>query len=918
MKHRIYSLLMVGALMLFALGATAQSVMVNLTPKPYFTTKGSGSLEVPYTFAIATNDVADSVVAEAEFFANEIGHGMTVNVEEQDGAALIQLAYSPDYADEAYKLDITTSGITLEATTTAGFFYGLQSIRKMLIKSGESYYLPEVSITDKPRFGYRGFMLDCARHFFNAEEVKKFIDVMAMYKLNRLHWHLTDDQGWRIPIDKYPKLTTVGATASNCYVTDLDYGNYWTNAQYGPFFYTKDEIKEVVAYAKERHVEIIPEVDMPGHFVAAMSSYPEYSCTPNGTHTVWIWGGISTDVLNVANDEAVQFAKDICDEVMELFPYGMMHIGGDECPTTAWESNAACKALYNQLGYSSYRQLQSRFIKQMGDYINGKGYRLGLWNESITASGADLDSVQATNATIYSWYPCQQGMTTAESLGLDHICCAYTQYYINRAQGGNKWESSLPGGSSPITLKTTYTYTVPSVADHTIGVQGTFWTEHVADTAMLEYLALPRLMAVAESGWTMQNNKGYDDFINRISNDTTYLQERGIGYCATALNTQVPDPTEGQYYRLITKATDTRANRCIELLSDTSSLVETYSAKYAAENVLWTNDQAASTAGNYDYQFWTFEADPDGSGLYAMVCKAKPNGSVNPAATANSTAGRWTYDESAKHYNFTLGAGGKGASGTNFYYTIQSNQYPKKYMNAALVAQGFAVNLYSDPSDGSAGYWIFEPVSEESKESYDTSSYLEKGSVYRICNSVMDSIWLYFAKADSYLRYVPDTLGTDLYTQWKVAYSSIGDDQRQIVKLYNLGAKRAIYNNDTQGNGKIAYPVTMSATAGTITLTYQPETDDYILTLNDRDLYPVPITSAVLPGIVSSGAVLQSNPIRLQGNAWRFELVEEETGINDITLDTDADARIYDLQGRQRTRLESGVNIVNGRKVLRP
>ena len=255
-----------------------------------------------------------------------------------------------------------------------------------------TYPLPVVSITDEPRFDYRGFMLDVSRHFFTVNEVKRMIELMSYYKLNKFHWHLTDDQGWRIEIKKYPKLTTIGATASNSRFTDMyERTQYWINKPYGPYFYTQEEIKDVVAYAAERHIDIIPEIDMPGHFCAAMAAYPEFSCAPNGTHIVQIDGNIYNDILNVADPKAVQFAKDVLGELIDIFPGEYINIGGDESPTTAWENKALCKAQYKQLGPTSYRQPPNHFIKEMNEYVTSKSRKPAVWDETITPTGAPLD-----------------------------------------------------------------------------------------------------------------------------------------------------------------------------------------------------------------------------------------------------------------------------------------------------------------------------------------------------------------------------------------------------------------------------------------------------------------------------------------------------------------------------------------------
>ena len=345
---------------------------INLTPVPMKMTKGSGELVLPQSFTISTGNLAADLAAEgskfAGLFSNVSGYDVTVVA---SGDALIRMQKytgSEELGNEGYTLDITTDGITIAANSANGFYYAFQSVKKMLpanvmaeVKDENvtRYSLPVVSIVDAPRFEYRGFMLDVSRHYFTTDQIKRMIDVMSYYKMNRFHWHLTDDQGWRIEIKKYPKLTEVGAWRDSkvCAWGDVKpdgirYGGY----------YTHKDIKEVVEYAKERFIEIVPEVDIPGHSQAAVASYPEFlACDPENKHEVWLWQGVSADVINVANPKAVQFAKDVIDELTELFPFGYIHLGGDECPTYKWEQNSDCQALLKEIGSKNYRDLQINF-----------------------------------------------------------------------------------------------------------------------------------------------------------------------------------------------------------------------------------------------------------------------------------------------------------------------------------------------------------------------------------------------------------------------------------------------------------------------------------------------------------------------------------------------------------------------------
>ena len=542
MKSTLLSTLLACAL--FGTSQMQAQQFVNLTPVPMQMHVDKGVYRLPAQFTIGGAQLPDSIKAEAQKFVtdfNKSATGATAFFNKKAEGAALELVHNQTLyktlGQEGYKLSVTANGIRLESATTSGFFYGLTSLKKMLpacIAAGVkdekvvTYELPLVQITDKPRFPYRGFMLDVARHFFSVQEVKKMLDVMAIYKLNKFHFHLTEDQGWRWEVKKYPKLTKVGAVASNTYVTSMEHGAYWTNQQYGPYFYTREDLKEIVAYAAAKHIEVIPEIDMPGHFSAAMAAYPEFSCNPDGVHRVETWGGVFTDVLNVANPKAVRFVKDILDELMSIFPSKNVHIGGDECPTTAWENNAECQAMYKKLNLTSYRQLQTHFIAEITDYLKSKGRKISVWNETVTEKGADLQLMKKTGATVYCWVPARKGAEIANSLGLPSIYTVYGPYYINRAPRKDGWMKTLPGNGSDH-LKATYDEQ-PTDFSHSIGVQGTFWTEHVATPDVMEFLALPRLIAVGEAGWSPQSKKNFNSFVQRMRADTTMLNYGGYSY----------------------------------------------------------------------------------------------------------------------------------------------------------------------------------------------------------------------------------------------------------------------------------------------------------------------------------------------------------------------------------------------------
>lgn len=526
----------VAAPLLLALApCAAMGQTVNLTPWPYSISVGSGSLVLPENFVVGTAGLPSAMRAEAEKFVKDINKATGLNARTvKKGNALIKCAKAEGIDPEGYKLNVSADGVSVSAQTATGLYYAFQTIKKMLpanVMAGVrdaavgSYALPTVNIDDKPRFHYRGFMLDVARHFQTVGEVKRMIDMMAAYKLNKFHWHLNDDQGWRVEIKKYPKLTSVGSIAPGNWYVERSGKVVDSKEPYGPYFYTQEQVREVVEYAAERHIEVIPEIDMPGHFVAALASYPEYSCNPGAKKTIWTRGGVSEDVLNVGDPKAVQFAKDILAEICKMFPGSMVHIGGDECPTKAWEGNAQCQALYARLGFKSYSQLQSYFTEEMANFLKKKGKKMAVWNESVTAKGADAAKVAATGATVFCWYPAQEGALQASKLGLNCIITPFGPYYINRKQWADKSEP-MAAGYGEDSLKAVYNYVpVPAKVPEEqkkfyVGVQGTFWSEFVGTPDYLEYLALPRLLAIAEAGWTQQADKNFDSFVKRVRLDT--------------------------------------------------------------------------------------------------------------------------------------------------------------------------------------------------------------------------------------------------------------------------------------------------------------------------------------------------------------------------------------------------------------
>ena len=485
----------------------------------------------------------DSIKLLFNRFKNElnIATGIVVKSTKKSSRADIELLRDEHMAAEEYALSVTCEKILIKAARPAGFFYALQTLKQLMPRNvmavvpdaGVSEWrVPTVEISDKPRFGWRGFMLDEGRHFYGKEEIKKILDVMAAYKMNRFHWHLTEDQGWRIEIEKYPKLTEVGAWRNS---RVLGWGDVKPDGELYGGYYTKADAKEIVAYAKERFIEIVPEVDIPGHSQAAVAAYPEFlACDPENKHEVWLWQGVSNDVINVANPLAVQFAKDVIDELSDIFPFGYIHLGGDECPTTKWMNNADCRNLLKEIGSENYRDLQINFYRQLKEHIAQKPAekqrKLIFWNEVLHGNTRPLGD----DITIMAWIGADAAAKDAASRGMNTILSPQIPYYINRRQSTREDEPRSQGHGHE-TVEAVYNYipmnNIPEeLQGKYLGVQANFWTEWVETPRVVQYLMLPRLAAVAEAAWTPQAKRNYNDFLMRVQAEAEYYRLRGVDY----------------------------------------------------------------------------------------------------------------------------------------------------------------------------------------------------------------------------------------------------------------------------------------------------------------------------------------------------------------------------------------------------
>ena len=461
----------------------------------------------------------------------------------------IVLGLDPSIANkEGYVLTTTPEGISINGQTENGVFYGIQTLRKSIPAEAKeaTILIPAGEIKDEPRFSYRGMHLDVGRHFFPKEFMKKYIDLLALHNMNTFHWHLTDDQGWRIEIKKYPKLTEIGSQRSRTVIGRNT--QEYDNTPYGGFF-TQEEAKEIVKYAQERYITVIPEVDLPGHMLAALAAYPEMGCT-GGPYEVCPRWGIFEDVLCIGNDQTMQFLEDVMNEIIEIFPSKYVHIGGDEAPRTRWEKCPKCQARIKTEGlkadknHTAEDRLQSYCMTRIEEFLNSKGRQIIGWDEI-------LEGDVAPNATVMSWRGMEGGIKAAQ-LGHDVIMTPTSFCYFDYYQTADTKDEPLGiGGYVPIE-KVYSLEPVPAVlteeqSKHILGAQANLWTEYIHSSEHVEYMVLPRMAALAEVQWTQPEKKDFKDFTKRLARLMKFYQRDGFNYAKHVFDLKVdftPDVTK--------------------------------------------------------------------------------------------------------------------------------------------------------------------------------------------------------------------------------------------------------------------------------------------------------------------------------------------------------------------------------------
>lgn len=512
------------AAVLLAVCCTPAPKEFHVVPMPETVKMGEGSFRLDGQ-PVFIDPAMDEASAEAvQRFAAQLSlvSGKVSACSSEDASQKVRFALNQNLANEEYAVNVSKGGLFVEASARPGFLYAIETIKQMLpeeiygsSKAKASWVLPVVSILDSPRYEYRGVHLDAGRHFWSVEETKRYLDIAAAFKINRFHWHLTEDQGWRMEIKKYPRLTEVGAWRNGtCIKKDFDSND---GVRYGGY-YTQDEMREIVAYADKLGITVIPEIDLPGHMVAALASYPELGCT-GGPYEVRQCWGISTDILCAGNEKVFEFLSDVFDEVLDIFPSEYIHIGGDECfggrrykGVVPWETCPKCQARMKKLGIKkgpdAKHYLQNYVTARVQQMLADKGRKIIGWDEI-------LEGNLAPGATIMSWRGTKGGIEAA-ARDFDVIMSPNKFLYFDYYQSEElDKEPFAIGGNLPVEKVYSYepeTDMEPGSEDHIIGVQANLWTEYIAEPEHLEYMLLPRLCAASEIQWCAAENKDYERF----------------------------------------------------------------------------------------------------------------------------------------------------------------------------------------------------------------------------------------------------------------------------------------------------------------------------------------------------------------------------------------------------------------------
>ncbi len=530
--------------------------IVSIIPKPNNLAVGEGFFLLDKNSTFVVQSETQSKIGNHFLSSFNVTQELQPSIQRGDSDGNIIFETKETIPNEGYILDIKKEVINVQASTDAGFFYAMQSLKQMMPVSFSSkkeqevtgWRIPVTRIEDAPAFGWRGYMLDVSRHFFEVEKVKEVLDFMAENKLNRFHWHLADDQGWRVEIKSYPKLTAIGAWRMDYKNTDETKSDWWgrpvqkdgEKPTYGGF-YTQEEIKDIITYAKERYIEVIPEIDMPGHAQATIAAYPEIGCV-NASKYVATGGVFQNNTYNPGKEETFEFAEKMLNEVMDLFPFKYVHIGGDECNKNQWKIDHDAQRRMKEEGLKNEEELQSYFIKRIEKMINARDRIMIGWDEI-------LEGGLAPNAVVMSWRGEEGGIISAKA-GHEVIMTPNKHCYVDLKQGHDDLEPNL--GYSRSLLSDAYNYQViPDTLEGEEkklikGIQANMWTESISDWGKLTYMTFPRLYAVAENGWTKQENKSWDDFTDRLSLQMKRLDAQEVRYAVSAFSPWIDHKGNGE------------------------------------------------------------------------------------------------------------------------------------------------------------------------------------------------------------------------------------------------------------------------------------------------------------------------------------------------------------------------------------
>lgn len=529
---------------------------IAVIPQPQKIEKCEGSFTInSNTVVVVEDDYYDNVVELLnERFGIVSGYTFDIVKQMQNTATNNAIIFKRDslIKNEGYILTVSKKCIVVESSTASGAFYAMQTLFQLLPeqiyaskKVANKWSVPCVNIEDYPTLSYRGMHLDVCSHFFDIAFLKRYIDLMVMHKFNVFHWHLTEDQGWRIEIKKYPELTQKGSIRKETVIGTL-YSGVYDGTPYGGY-YTQQEIKELVEYAARRYVTIIPEIEMPGHARAAISCFPELSCGLEENYEVATRWGVFRQVY-CPKEETFAFLEDVLTEVMELFPSKIIHIGGDECPKASWKKCPHCQALIKKLGLKDEFELQSYFIQRMEKFINSKGRTIIGWDEILQGG-------LAPNAMVMSWLGEEGGIKAAQQSHYA-VMAPHTKYYMDYYQGDPDTEKLCMGHFVPI--KEVYDYNpIPDVLkpkekQYIYGVEACVWTEYMETPQRVEYMAYPRALAVAESGWSNHATKNWDDFANRLVRHFRRLDEIDVNYSTNLYNVFITISKDNMYSKIAT------------------------------------------------------------------------------------------------------------------------------------------------------------------------------------------------------------------------------------------------------------------------------------------------------------------------------------------------------------------------------